>query len=143
MKKIVFIFLTVIAFSVMAYNISGQEEEISFKSESGNEYKEQYNNEVNINIARKIAVMADAEKIAVVGDRRNVLVGIILKNDREDKENLIKQAEKITREEYKFAKISVEIGNDKTDKILEIAENIQLGMSENILKNKMKKIMDN
>ena len=107
MKKIVFIFLTVIAFSVMAYNISGQEEEISFKSESGNEYKEQYNNEVNINIARKIAVMADAEKIAVVGDRRKVLVGIILKNDREDKENLIKQAEKITREEYKFAKISV------------------------------------
>ena len=143
MKKIVFIFLTVIAFSVMAYNISSQEEEISFKSESGNEYKEQYNNEVNINIARKIAVMADAEKIAVVGDRRKVLVGIILKNDREDKENLIKQAEKITREEYKFAKISVEIGNDKTDKILEIAENIQLGMSENILKNKMKKIMDN
>ncbi len=142
MKKIIFIIITIFAFLLMVYNISEQEREFSFKSESGNEYREQYNNEKNLNIARKIAVLCDAEKVAVVGDKQNVIVGIMLKNKSKDIKVMKKQAEKITRESYKFAKIRVEIETEKTDRIMEIAENIKIGIPDKILINKMKNLID-
>ena len=138
MKKVVFGFVCVLCFSVMLYNISGENRKIII-NDTG-DFKESFNSPDNIYLARKIGEKTNAKEVAVVGDEKGIAVGISLEKGTKNRSTIKKIAEEILREKYPDASIKVEVQTAKTEEILGLAENIEKGESGKSLKKNMEKL---
>ncbi len=129
MKKFLFLLILIVSFTVMFVDIIGGESvETYSKAESG-EYREAFNNKTNMEIARAVTQMAETERVAVVGNKEQILVGILLKPGVGDRNKLRKNIENAVKEEYKKAKIIIEIETEKTQEIFDLAETLDKGAS--------------
>ena len=115
MKKFLFLLIIVVSFAIMFVDIIGGESGKTYSKVEAGEYREAFNNKTNMEIARAVTQMAETEKVAVVGNKEQILVGILLKPGVGDRNKIRKNIEKAVREEYRKAKIVIEIEEENRD----------------------------
>jgi len=140
MKKIIFTLLFIFAFFIMGYNFLTDNTGIPFINNNENKYKESYNNEINIKIAREIATLNGVEKVAVVKNGETVYIGIAVGATIGGRNDIKKMADSVAREYYEGAEIRVEIENKSAEKIFSISEKAEEGASDEMLIGKIEEM---
>ena len=142
MKKILFGFIFVLAFVVMGFNILMGNRHLPFIN-NDNMFRESFNSDINMKLARKIAVKTDAKKVAVVGNGDCIMVGIYLGTSVGNRNKIKVETEKMIGLEYEDAKIFVEIESEKTQKIFDLTEKAEKGTPDNMLYSEFKELQIN
>lgn len=142
MKKFLFAIICIAAFSVMAADILNYKSTANFSGSEKTDYREIYNNEINMKAAREIASITNANRVAVAGDKRNVLAGISVKYGSGNRRTLREKAEKIIKKYYPKAKISVEIQTEKAEKLFEAADYMGKGLPSGVLSSRIRYLME-
>ena len=93
-------------------------------------------------IARAVTTMAETEKVAVIGNKEQILVGILLKPGVGERNKLRQNIENAVKEEYKNAKIVIEIETEKTQEIFDLAETLDKGASGKTMERKFQSLME-
>ena len=144
MKKFFFAIICEVAFVLMTIDI------LSYKSEppaaafkETEDYRESYNSEKNISIARNIAAMTEAKRVAVIGNDEGVLIGIALKSGTGGRSALREKAESLAKEYYPKGKIVIEIQTDKAEKIFSLASYLEKGIPEKVLSMRISYLLGN
>ncbi len=134
MKKILFSIIAVLAFALMTVDIMNYKSESTSITGETDGYKESYNNKINMKLARLIAAGSSAKRVAVIGGKDGVLIGIALPSGMGGRSRIRENAEKMAEEYYPKAKIVVEIQTEKADKIFNLASYLEKGIPDEILK---------
>ena len=142
MKKFLFGIICVLAFAFMAYDIGDYEAEAPILASEDKGYRESFNSPENMHLARRIAAMTTAERVAVIGNEDGVLIGIALKPGTGNRSALRGSAEKLAKKYYKDEKIIIEIQNDKSEKIFSLASYLEKGIPENILSQRISYLLE-
>ncbi len=133
MKKFLFGTICVLSFVLMVLNLGNYKKDSTNSGKNEQGYRESFNDEEKIYIARSIAAMTHAERVAVIENENGVLVGIALKSGTGNRSALRKNAEELMENHYKNKKIVIEIQSDKSEKIFSLASYLEKGIPENIL----------
>ena len=142
MKKILFAIVAMLSLGLTIYNIL-TEDVPSCTEENKNEIREIYNDETNMRLSRSIAAMADVKSVAVIGNRKGILIGISLKPGTSGRNSLYEKVKNAAEKEYPKTKILIEIDTEKTDKILNLAINMGKGIPRDFLVARMSYLMEN
>lgn len=136
MKKFLFLIIALAAFSYLAFDIMNYKSEPYLMSGEENGYRESYNNQENMTLARNIAVLSGARRVAVIGDKKGVLVGIALPSGTGERGKIRELSEMAAKRVYPKAKIMVEIQTEKAEKIFNLASYLEKGIPDEILKSR-------
>lgn len=141
MKKFLFAAVSAVAFSIMTFNIMNYKSVPNFSVGEKDGYREIFNSETNMMLARKIAAVTTANRVAVVGGSDGVLVGIDLKAGTTGRSKLRETAENLIREHYKDATICIEIQTEKAEKILSLAAYLETGIPQSAVASRMRYLL--
>ncbi len=136
MKKFLFLMIAAAAFVFMAVDIMNYKSQPLYINGEKEGYRESYNNKNNMEIARQIAAFANAKRVAVIGDKKGVLIGIALPGGTGGRGEIRERAEKTAKKFYPSGKILVEIQTEKAEKIFELASYLEKGIPDKILKSR-------
>lgn len=143
MKKFLFAVISFAAFFIMAVDVMSYESGISPTTGEGEGYRESYNNEDNMTLARNIAARTSATRVAVIGDKKGVLIGIGVKSGTGGRSALRETAEEMAKKYYPKAKIIVEIQTETAEKIFNLASYMEKGIPDEILKSRITYLLEN
>ncbi len=133
MKKFLFSVICAAAFFIMALDIMNYKSE-PILSQEENGYRESFNSEANMKMARAIAYQSEAKRVAVIGGKDGVLIGISLPSGVGNRSKIREEAEKTAKKQYPKSKIVVEIQTDKAEDIISLASYLEKGIPHKILK---------
>lgn len=134
MKKFLFLALSLAAFLVMGANIAKTSRNEPSK-ERKEDYRESFNDEENMRVARLIAAKTSPERVAVIGDKNGVLIAIGVRAGEGKRSEIRAAAEEIAKE-YFNGKIVVEVQSEKAEKIFSLASKLESGIPNRILKSR-------
>lgn len=141
MKKILFAIVCVLAFFLMTVNIINYKSDARLLKNAEGDYKESYNDEKNMYIARKIAAMSETKRVAVVETYDGVLIGIALKAGTGGRNLLHASAKAAAEKYYPNSKIQIEIQTQKAEDIFNLAACLERGIPESVLSSRIRYLL--
>lgn len=141
MKKFLFAIVCVLAFFLMTVNIMNYKSDARLLKNAEGDYKESYNDEKNMYLARKIAAMSETNRVAVVKTGNCVLIGIALKAGTSERNLLYASAKDTAEKYYPDSEIQIEIQTAETEEIFNLAACLEKGIPESVLYSRIRNLL--